>query len=368
MKFRMLTTIVGRPVRELDTPALTIELDAFERNLAFMSKEIAAAGINWRPHAKGHKSPAIARKEIDAGAIGVTCAKLGEAEVMAANGINDILVANQVIGPIKARRLAALCTKADVIVAVDDYANAEEIAAVAEDFGTRPRVIVELNVGMERAGVLPGKEAVELSKRLADLKGIRYAGLMGYEGHAMDLLDPAARRNEIQRSVSSLAESAEACRAAGLPVEIVSASGTGTFLTAIANSGITEVQAGGGLFGDKAYRDLGVSVEPALLVLTQVTSRPTARRVIVDAGRKTVDPGYYDPVARGLDGVASVALSAEHGVFELDRDAPSPRPGERLELEIGYHDQTTHLHDYLFGVRTGIVETVWPVAARGRLQ
>lgn len=364
----MLTTIVGRPVRELDTPALTIDLNAFERNLAFMSGTIAAAGISWRPHAKGHKSPAIARKEIEAGAIGVTCAKLGEAEVMAANGINDILVANQVIGPIKARRLAALCTKADVIVAVDDFANAEEIAAVADDFGTEPRVIIELNVGMERAGVLPGKAAVHLSKRLADLKGIRFAGLMGYEGHGMDILDPDARKETIVRAVASLVETAEACRAAGVPVEIVSASGTGTFLTAIANSGITEVQAGGGLFGDKAYRDLGVPVEPALIVITQVTSRPVPNRIIVDAGRKTIDPGYYDPVARGLEGVVSVALSAEHGAFELDRNTDSPRPGERLELEIGYHDQTTHLHDYLFGVRDGIVETVWPVAARGRLQ
>jgi D-serine deaminase-like pyridoxal phosphate-dependent protein len=287
---------------------------------------------------------------------------------MAANGIRDILVANQVVGPIKARRLAALCAQADVIVAVDDIANAEEISAVAEDFGTKPRVIVELNVGMERAGVLPGAAAVELSKRLADLKHVRYAGLMGYEGHGMDFLDPVVRQAEIEKSVRGLAETAEACRAEGLPVEIVSASGTGTFQMAAAVGGITEVQAGGGIFGDKAYRDLEVPVEPALLVITQVTSRPVPNRIIVDAGRKTMDPGYYEPVARGLEGVVSVSLSAEHGTFILDRDADSPRPGDRLELEIGYHDQTTHLHDFLYGVRDGIVETVWPVAARGRLQ
>jgi D-serine deaminase-like pyridoxal phosphate-dependent protein len=132
--------------------------------------------------------------------------------------------------------------------------------------------------------------------------------------------------------------------------------------------GITEVQAGGGLFGDAVYRDLGVPVEPALLLLTQVVSRPAPDRIIVDAGRKTCDPGECPPLARGLAGVVSLAFSAEHGTFLLDHATELPRIGDRLELEIGYHDQTTHLHEALYGVRDGVVETVWPVAARGRLQ
>jgi D-serine deaminase-like pyridoxal phosphate-dependent protein len=364
----MLTTIVGRPVDELDTPALLIDLDAFERNLALMSREIAAAGVAWRPHAKGHKCPTIAHIEIAAGAIGVTCAKLGEAEVMAANGVRDILVANQVVGPIKARRLAALCAHADVIVAVDGIENAKELSAAACAHGTRPRVIVELNVGMDRAGVLPGEPAVALSSQIAALDGLRYVGLMGYEGHGMEVADPAARATTITTAVRSLVETAEACRAAGLPVEIVSASGTGTYRSAVSITGITEVQAGGGLFGDAVYRDLGVPVDPALILLTQVVSRPTPNRIIVDAGRKTTDPGERPPAARGLDGVVSLGLSAEHGTFILDHATDRPRVGDRLELEIGYHDQTTHLHEFLYGVRNGVVETVWSVAARGRLQ
>jgi D-serine deaminase-like pyridoxal phosphate-dependent protein len=364
----MQTTIVGRPLSELDTPALLIDLDAFERNLALMSGEIAAAGVAWRPHAKGHKCPAIAHKELAAGAIGVTCAKLGEAEVMAASGVRDILVANQVVGPIKARRLAALCAHADVIVAVDNIENAKELSAAGCAHGTRPRVIVELNVGMDRAGVLPGEAAVALSTQIAALEGIRYVGLMGYEGHGMEVEDPTARAETISAAVRGLVQTAEACREAGLPVEIVSASGTGTYRSAVSIKGITEVQAGGGLFGDAMYRELGVPVDPALILLTQVVSRPTPDRIIVDAGHKTTDASLRRPKVRGLDGIVSQAYSAEHGRFTLDHATDTPRIGDRLELEIGYHDQTTHLHDVLYGVRGGLVETVWSVAARGRLQ
>lgn len=364
----MLTTLVGRPVSELDTPALLIDLDAFESNLSLMANDVAAAGVSWRPHAKGHKCPAITHKQIAAGAIGVTCAKLGEAEVMAAAGIRDILIANQVVGPIKARRLAALCAHADVIVAVDNIKNAREISEAGLAAGTRPRVIVELNVGMERAGVLPGEAAVKLSYEVAALKGIRYAGLMGYEGHGMEYPDPIVRREVISKAVTSLVDTAEAIRDGGLAVDIVSASGTGTYRNAISIQGITEVQAGGGIMGDVVYRELGVDVKPALILLCQVTSRPIGNRIITDAGRKTVDPGERPPTARGLTGVTSLALSAEHGTITLDHNTDTPDIGDRIEFEIGYHDQVTHLHDFLFGIRNGVIETIWPVASRGRLQ
>ena len=364
----MITTLIGLSIEQLDTPALLIDLDAFERNLATMSREIAAAGVSWRPHAKGHKCPAITHKQIAAGAIGVTCAKVGEAEVMAAAGVRDILIANQIVGPIKTRRLAALCRRAEVVVAVDNIKNAREISEAGITAGTKPRVIIELNVGMERAGVLPGEAAVGLAQEIAALAGVRFAGLMGYEGHGMDIADPALRRETITKSVTALVETAETVRASGLPVEIVSASGTGTYRNAIAVSGITEVQAGGGIFGDSVYRDLEVNVEPALLLLTQVTSRPTSNRIIIDAGRKSVDPGERVPSIRGMPGVTALMFSAEHGTVLLDDETETPDLGDRLALEIGYHDQVTHLHDYLFGVRNGTIETIWPVASRGRLQ
>jgi D-serine deaminase-like pyridoxal phosphate-dependent protein len=364
----VLTTFIGLSIDHLDTPALLIDLDAFERNLTTMSQELNAAGVSWRPHAKGHKCPAITHKQIAAGAIGVTCAKIGEAEVMAAAGVRDILIANQIVGSIKARRLAALCRHADVVVAVDNITNAREISDAGLAAGTRPRVIVELNVGMERAGVLPGEAAVKVAHQIAALDGVRFAGLMGYEGHGMDIADSVRRRDTITKSVTALVDTAEAVRASGLPVEIVSASGTGTYRNAITISGITEVQAGGGIFGDSVYRDLDVAVEPALLLLSQVTSRPTSNRIIIDAGRKSVDPGERVPSIRGMAGVTALKFSAEHGTVSLDHDTATPDIGDRVLLEIGYHDQVTHLHDYLFGVRNGTIETIWPVASRGRLQ
>lgn len=361
-------TIVGCPVAEIDTPALLIDLDRLDRNIARMSADLRAAGVAWRPHCKGHKSPAITHKQLAAGAIGVTCAKLGEAEVMAGAGVRDILVANQVVGPIKARRLAALCGHADVIVAVDSIENARELDAAARAAGTRPRVIVEVNVGMDRAGTEPGDPTVALARELAAMEGIRYAGLMGYEGHAMGLDDVAGRQAEIERAVRALIDTAQACREAGLPVAIVSASGTGTYQHATAIGGITEVQAGGGIFGDGFYRSLNVPVEPALMVLAGVTSRPTPHRIIIDAGRKTFDASNRMPTVRDLAGVTSLRLSAEHGTITLDHEASCPRVGDRLLIDVGYHDAVVHLHDCFYGIRNGIVNVIWPIAARGRLQ
>lgn len=364
----MHTSIVGRPVAELDTPALLVDLDALDQNIARMSMDMRACGVAWRPHAKGHKCPAITHKQIAAGAVGVTCAKLGEAEVMAAAGIRDILIANQVVGPIKARRLAALCAHADVIVAVDSLDNVRELDAVARAHGTRPRVIVEVNVGMDRCGTAPGDATVALSQEIAAREGLRYAGLMGYEGHGMAVQDPAARAALITEAIGRLTASAAACRDAGLPVEIVSCGGTGTYLTSAAIPGITEIQAGGGIFGDAVYRGLDVPLTPVLTLLTQVVSRAAPDRIVVDAGRKTVDPSERPPTPRGLDGVTGLAFSAEHGRIILDHPTSEPRVGDRLAFDIGYHDQIVHLHETLYGVRNGLVETVWPVAARGRLQ
>lgn len=364
----MLTTLVGRPVSELDTPALLIDLDLLERNIAKMSADMRARGVAWRPHEKGHKCPAITHKELAAGAIGVTCAKLGEAEVMAAAGVRDILVANQVVGPIKARRLAALAAQVDIMVAVDSIENVRELDAAARAHGTHPRALIEVNVGMNRCGTEPGEATVALAREVAACEGLRFAGLMGYEGHCMDIADPVERAAKITDAIQRLTSTATACRDAGLPVEIVSCGGTGTYLTSVAIPGITEIQAGGGIFGDAFYRGLGVEVAPSLTLLTQVVSRPAADRIIVDAGRKTIDPSSRKPQPRGIDGIKEMAFSAEHGRISLDHGVETPRVGDRIEWEIGYHDQVVHLHENLYGIRDGIIETIWPVAARGRLQ
>ena len=364
----MLTTLIGLPLDQIDTPALIVDLDTLDRNMALMVAATRERGIGWRPHAKAHKSPAIAHRELAAGAIGITCAKLGEAEVFAAAGIRDILIANQIVGQIKARRLAALAIYCDVIVAVDNIENARELDRAAAAFGSRPRVLIEIDSGMHRAGIAPGTDAVALAKQIAALTSLRFAGVMAWEGHAVAIADRTPRIAEIQAAVGRLVSTADAIRAAGIPVEIVSCGGTGTFLTVREMSGVTEVQAGGGIFGDAFYRSLDVPVEAALSLVVSVSSRPAPRRIIVDAGRKSVDPSAHAPEVVGIDGVVSVAFSAEHGTIVLDRDAGSPRVGDRVTLHLGYSDQAVHLHDQLLVARNGRLIAIWPTLTRGKLQ
>src|SRR5262245_17025623 len=195
----MLTTLVGMPVDNLDTPALLIDVDAMDRNIGHIAGTLRRHSVAWRPHAKGHKSPAIAHRQIAAGAIGVTVAKVSEAEVMANSGIRDILIANEVVGAIKTRRLAALIASSgsDVVVAVDNPANVRELDEAAAAHDVRPRVVVEVDSGMNRCGVAPGEAAVALAQAVADSPHLRFAGLMAWEGHCVSMAEHVRRREEI---------------------------------------------------------------------------------------------------------------------------------------------------------------------------
>jgi D-serine deaminase-like pyridoxal phosphate-dependent protein len=364
----MLTTLIGLPIEELDTPAVLIDLDALESNIKTMAADVKSRGSNWRPHSKSHKCPAIAHLQVEAGAIGVACAKLGEAEVMAANGIRDILVPNQIVGPIKARRVAALATQSDICVSVDAIENVRELDGAALRQGTRPRAVIEVDTGMKRAGVQPGDAARKLANEMAKCEGLRFAGLMTWEGHCWSIDEPAERLAEINRAVGSLVATAEQIRADGIPVDIVSAGGTATYLTTSGIEGVTEIQAGGGIFGDIEYLQQGANVQRALSLMCQVTSRPTDDRIIIDAGRKTIDPGNRQPEPRGIALSGPIAFSAEHGTLDLATPSADPRPGDRIFFNVGYSDQCNHLHENFYGVRNGIVETIWPILGLGKLQ
>jgi D-serine deaminase-like pyridoxal phosphate-dependent protein len=365
----VLTSLVGLPASELDTPALLVDLDILEANIASMAGDIIERNCGWRPHSKANKAPAIAHRELQAGAIGITCAKLGEAEVMVASGVYDILISNQIVGEIKARRLAAINKQpgVDVKVCVDNLDNVRQIGAAAVELGSKVRVLIELNSGMNRAGIDPA-EAVAFAKAIADIDGVEFAGLMTWEGHTMGVDDQAERIALIERSVQLVLDAADAIRAAGIPVEIVSCGGTGTYLTTAAMEGVTEVQAGGGIWGDELYMKLDARVNPALTLMTTVVSRPTPTRVIVDAGRKTVDPSNVPPIPLGVKVEKPPVLSAEHGNVTLAEPSECPKVGDQLCFRIGYSDQVMHLHECLYGVRNGIVEQIIPIAGRGRLQ
>ena len=363
--------MIGRPVRELETPVLLVDLDTLDRNIARMREAIITrAGIGWRPHTKGIKVPALAHKLLQAGALGITCAKLGEAEVMAAAGIRDILIANQVVGASKIARLVRLLRHANVMVAVDCEDHVEALDAAACAAGTRLPVVVEVNVAMDRAGSEPGEPVMALAKRVESCHGLRFAGLMGWEGGRIaGLQDPEEKRHAIEVAVGRLTESADRCRLAGLAVDIVSCGGTGTYWITATLPGVTEVQAGGGIFCDVHYRkNYGVEHEYALTVLTTVISRPTPRRIVCDAGWKSMARVPMLPEPLGVGEVTSLALSAEHATIELGSARSVPRVGDHVEFVVGYSDATVFLHDHLHGIRDGQLEVIWPVLGRGQTQ
>lgn len=358
----------GRSKWDLDTPSLLVDLDVLDRNVERMTCTFKQSGVGWRPHTKGIKVPALAHKLLRAGAFGITCAKVGEAEVMAAAGIQDILIANQVVGAPKIARLVNLIPWADVIVAVDDETNVLELERAAADKGVRPRIVIEVNTGMNRAGVSPGEPVVTLAKCVQACEHLRFAGVMGWEGHTVTMADAAEKRAVVQRSVGLLVDSADRCRDAGLPVEIVSCGGTGDYSVASSIPGVTEVQAGGGIFCDVHYREhMHVEHEYASTILATVTSRPTPTRIICDSGKKTMSTDAAAPKPL-IDGqVQSLSFSAEHGKIEVTEPS-SLRVGDKIEFVVGYTDTTTMLHDEMYGIRGGRVETVWPILGRGKLR
>jgi D-serine deaminase-like pyridoxal phosphate-dependent protein len=361
--------LVGQPVQALDTPAFLINVAAMDRNIARMAATFRAAGVNWRPHTKGLKSPALAERLLEAGAIGVTCAKTSEAEVMAEAGVRDILIANQVVGEAKIARLLRVRSMADPIVAVDSVVNVAALDAAAQAAGTSLRVVVEVDTGMHRAGTLPGEPTVQLAKQVAASPGLRFVGVMGWEGHTVRIEDPQDKQRRIAEAVGLLTQTADACRAAGLPVEIVSCGGTGTYWVTAQLPGVTEIQAGGGILCDVLYMEqMGVDHEPAATILATVTSRPTPTRIICDTGKKTMTSDGAKPRPLLLSPVRSVGLSAEHATIELAEPASTPEVGDKIEFIVGYTDTTVHLHDELYAVRDGRVEAAWPVLGRGKLR
>jgi D-serine deaminase-like pyridoxal phosphate-dependent protein len=360
--------MIGCSKWDIDTPALVLDLGVLERNIDRMASTFREAGIGWRPHTKAIKTPAIAHKLLQAGALGVTCAKLGEAEVMAAGGIRDILIANQVVGVTKITRLVNLLPHADVVVGVDSRENAEALHRAACDVGRRLRVVIEVDVGMHRAGVMP-TSVLEFARFVSSLPGLRFSGVMGWEGQTVGIADQAAKEQAIVESVHSLTECAAACAAAGLPCEIVSCGGTGSYAITSRLPGVTEIQAGGGIFSDVYYREvMHVDHEFALTVLATVTSRPTPTRIICDAGKKAMSGDAAVPRPLIDLRVESIGLSAEHARIALASPAEVPRVGDKIEFVVGYSDTTTMLHDEIYGVRDGRLEVVWPILGRGKLR
>ncbi len=359
---------VGLHKTEVDTPFLWVDLDILEQNITQLATFFDEAGVNWRPHIKGVKVPVIAHMLLRAGAIGLTCAKLGEAEVMAAAGVRDMLIANQIVGAHKYARLANLSRTVDVKIAVDSTATLADLNAAALAKGVQISVVIEVDTGMNRAGVEPGAPVLALARAIASYPGLRLRGLMTWEGHTLGIDDPQAKQAAISQAIGLLRENASLCRREGYEIEIVSCGGSGTFVYTAHESGVTEIEAGGAIFNDRTYTSWHVPTRQALFVHTVVTSRPTPDRIIVDAGFKTMPAWINMPIPIGIPNVERVSPNAEHGVITLTEADDAIAVGDRFDFIPGYGDATVFLHDRLYAIRNDVVEAVWPILARGKLR
>src|SRR5262245_10173653 len=370
---------VGMALTDVDTPALLIGLDAFERNLRRMADFAGSAGVRLRPHSKTHKSPIIAARQVALGAVGVCCQKVSEAEVMVDGGIADVLVANEVAGSAKLDRLARLARRATIAGSVDAADGVAEIEAAAAKADAQLQVLVEIDVGGRRCGVLPGAPVARLAERIARSPHLGFAGLQAYYGSAQHVREARERQAHVAQAVAHVRETQALLAGMGMRAEIVTGAGTGTYENEAASGVYTELQAGSYIFMDADYaRNKSGNGEPvdtfehALFVYATVMSAPAPERLVVDARLKAfaIDTGM--PVPWRMPGAVYHRPSDEHAIIDASACAERPRPGDKVLLIPGHCDPTVNLHDWYVGVRglntgEGRVECLWPVAARGAL-
>ena len=362
---------VGQRLEEVDTPALLLDLDAFEANVARM-KEAVAGRVRVRAHAKTHKCPEIARRQVAAGAVGVCCQKVSEAEALVEGGIADVLVSNEIVGPRKLERLAALAKRARLGVCVDNADNVKDLAAAMQRARATIDVYLELEVGMQRCGIAPGEPALALARAVAAAPGLRLAGLQAYHGRAQHMRTMEERQAVIFRASQFVLETKALLKKANLPCPIVTGAGSGTFMFEVEMGAWDEIQPGSYVFMDADYARNEWApplprFEHSLFVLATVMSRPQAALAVVDAGLKasSVDSGM--PTVWQRPGLAYTRASDEHGWVEVAPGTTAPALGEKLMLVPGHCDPTVNLYDWYVGVRRGVVEALWPITARGAL-
>lgn len=364
---------IGMPLADVDTPALILDLDVFERNLKLLNDSLAGRNIKLRPHAKSHKCPDIALRQIRAGAVGVCCQKVSEAEAMIDGGVNDVLVANEVVGAAKLKRLAAVLRRnpqAKITVCADHTDNVASLDAAMREAGVKLDVLVEVNVGANRCGIEPGEPAFRLAKQIHDSNNLRFAGLQAYQGGAQHLRKTEERRAAIDAACDNVKRTTALLAQAGIACERVTGAGTGSYMFEATSGVYHELQAGSYIFMDVDYAkndwtESGIPrFEHSLFIWTTVMSTPTADRAICDAGLKasSVDSGM--PRVFDTPGVEYLKASDEHGVLKLDAGTVLPL-GHKLKLVPGHCDPTVNLYDHYVCVRNGTVEALWPIAARG---
>jgi D-serine deaminase-like pyridoxal phosphate-dependent protein len=356
---------VGRMRHEVETPALLLDLDLARRNIARMATRIAELGTNLRPHIKAHKSPELARLQVAAGAVGVACATVWEAVVMARTaGIADILVANEVVGDAKLRALATVARDHRITVAVDDPSNARALSRAGVAAGSSFGVLIEVDVGMGRAGVRTAGQALELALAVDELPALEMRGVQGYEGHCMVEDDQAAREAATRRANEALLAVVDALAEAGHSCSLVSGGGTGTYAVTGANPRIDEIQAGTYVLMDCFHERLVPGeFELALTVCGSVISRQGST-VVLDCGRKSVSADFGLPHLVGRPEAGVRLFAEEHCLVDFD-GPPSLDLGDTAEVALSYAPTGVNLHDVYHVVEGGVVTEIWPVSPRG---
>lgn len=345
---------------QIRTPALLVDMEAMESNLKTMAAFFAHGPTQLRPHYKNHKCVALARRQLAQGATGITCATLGEAEILAGSGIQGILLANEIAGAIAIERFVHLSRTTDIMVGVDNEKIVASLAAASAGAKVQLSVVVDVNTGMGRCGVSPGEPALALAQ-LAVAQGLRFRGLIGYEGHCVRLLPGPQKVEGVHQAMGQLVNTANLIRSRGLAVEIVSAGGTGTYSISGRFPGVTEIQGGSYLLMDTDYQTVCKDFDLALSVLGTVISRTGNERLILDIGLKEISGERGVPVLKNADGARLRKLNAEHAIVDIvDPNFPA-QVGDQLELWAHYSDATVNLHRKMYGVRNGEVEETFIV-------
>lgn len=363
----------GMTEAEVQTPCLIVDLDALDRNIAKMQRLANQMGVRLRVHGKMHKSADIALMQIAAGACGICCQKVSEAEAFARAGVKDILVSNEVRDPAKIDRLARLAHRARTIVCVDDLANVADLSAAAARHGVTIECLVEIDCGAGRCGVNSTPAVLEIARAIAAAPGLTFSGIQAYQGAMQHMNDWADRKAKIETAVAMVKDAVEALAAEGLTCAIVGGGGTGSYEFEGTSGVYNELQCGSYAFMDADYGRIldregkridETGFEHSLFLFTSVMSHTKADKAVCDAGLKaqSVDSGL--PVVFGRTDVKYIKCSDEHGVIEDTSGVLAV--GEKLRLVPGHCDPTCNVHDWYVGVRGGVVEQLIPVTARGK--
>jgi len=355
---------VGKRREELITPALVLDIDAAQRNIDHMARSLADLGrARIRPHYKTHKSPELARRQVEAGAGGLSTATVWEAAVLADAGFDDIFVVNTVSHPAKIALLASLADSRRILVAVDEASNAAGLSAAAVRAGSVLGVMIEVDTGMDRCGVDTPQAALDLARQVTSLPGLRLEGITGYEGHCSLTIDDTLRLQRQRDAMTFFTGVADLLESAGIPCPIRSAGGIATWQWTAAFPGITEIQAGTYVVMDNYHRQMVPGFEHSLTVQASVISRQSGK-VIVDAGNKSIaDPANVTVVGHPH---TSFRFDEEHGIFAfVAADGSSLRVGDSVALVPGYSPTTVNWYDVYHVVRDDMVVDIWPILPRG---